>query len=274
MVNTHLTQSLLGIDIEYVSKYQPDLLFPIPRNQTRQELKIDLDNLPFQGEDIWNAFELSWLNAKGKPVVAIGEFRIPHSSPKLIESKSFKLYLNSLNNTHYKSINEVHSTLVKDLSAAVGSDIKVTLIPLAQASKLIGQLSGICLDDLDVSCDAYLPEKKFMKVEDAITHETLTSNLFKSNCPVTGQPDWASIQIEYSGRKINHSGLLQYLISFRNHDGFHEDCVERIFTDIMNQCAPQKLFVYARYTRRGGLDINPYRANYEVSPPTVRLCRQ
>ncbi len=274
MSNPHLQQSPLGKENTYVSQYQPDLLFPIARNDTRKELGINLEQLPFQGEDIWTAFEISWLNTKGKPLVAIGEFIIPCESPRLVESKSFKLYLNSLNNTKFASIADVEKTLISDLSAACGAPIRLNLVLLGAADLPHGKFTGTCIDDLDVDCTAYTITPNTLTVTAEIITETLYSDLLKSNCPVTGQPDWASVEISYTGRKIDRAGLLQYLVSFRDHNGFHEDCVERIFTDISKQCQPQKLFVYARYTRRGGLDINPYRANYAIKRTNARLNRQ
>ncbi len=270
----HVQNSSLGKSSAYIAKYKPELLFPILRANTRRELGLNLDNLAFQGDDIWNAYELSWLNGKGKPEVAIAEFRFSCTSPNLIESKSFKLYLNSFNNTVFNSHEEVSQALKQDLSKVTGALVKVNLKKLDEIEKIMTHFSGTCLDDLDVVCTDYLPESKTLLTSNVPVHEVLYSDLLKSNCPVTGQPDWASIQIEYVGNKINHAGLLQYIVSFRNHNGFHEDCVERIFTDIMRLCKPVKLFVYARYTRRGGLDINPYRANFDVNPSQMRLCRQ
>lgn len=269
-----LQHAPLGFKSTYVAHYQRDLLFPIPRAVKRDEIGIH-DNLPFQGNDIWNGYELSWLNAKGKPVVAAAEFIIPCSSPNLIESKSFKLYLNSFNNSSFATFDMVANVLSRDLSAAAGADVIVNLMPLAQLSKNIAtHFDGVCLDDLDIACDTYTTEPAYLKTENTIITETLYSDLLKSNCLVTGQPDWGSIQISYTGKKIVHEGLLKYIVSFRNHNEFHEQCVERIFTDLMKYCSPEKLLVYARYTRRGGLDINPYRANYPLLLNNQRLCRQ
>lgn len=275
MINHDLKQAPLGKKSTYVSEYQPDLLFPIERKIKRADIGIH-DHLPFQGADVWNGFELSWLNSKGKPVVAAAEFIIPADSSHLIESKSFKLYLNSFNNSRFDSFAAVEQLLIKDLSAAAHKPISVKLFALAKApSKVVPRLTGLCLDELDVTCDTYTITPAYLKTETAIVTETLYSDLLKSNCLVTGQPDWGSVQITYTGKKIDHDGLLKYIVSFRNHDEFGEHCVERIFMDISKLCQPEKLFVYARYTRRGGLDINPYRANYAVDmPENDRLIRQ
>lgn len=269
-----LQNAPLGKQTSYISHYQRDLLFPIPRQAKRKEIGIHA-SLPFQGKDIWNAYEMSWLNAKGKPEVAIAQFIIPCESPHLIESKSFKLYLNSFNNTLFDSFNSVNSFLTRDLSQAAGANVSVKLISLAQSSEKISRgFSGICLDELDIACDTYTTQPNYLATEKNIITETVYSDLLKSNCPVTGQPDWGSVQIFYTGKKIQPEGLLKYIVSFRNHDEFHEQCVERIFMDILTHCSPEKLFVYARYTRRGGLDINPYRANYPVDVENLRLYRQ
>ncbi|HLB41937.1 MAG TPA: NADPH-dependent 7-cyano-7-deazaguanine reductase QueF [Gammaproteobacteria bacterium] len=274
MPTNNLQNSPLGIRSPYISHYQPNLLYPIPRKSKREEIGVHYP-LPFQGKDIWNGYELSWLNTKGKPVVATAEFIIPCESPYLVESKSFKLYLNSFNNTLFDSFTVVESFLIRDLSATTGTPVAVKLIPLNQVSTTIQQhFVGTCLDELDIACDTYSPQTDYLKTENSMTTEIVYSDLLKSNCPVTGQPDWASILISYTGKKIQPEGLLKYIISFRNHNEFHEQCVERIFIDIMRCCSPQKLLVYARYTRRGGVDINPFRANYNVVLDNMRLWRQ
>src|SRR3990167_716161 len=273
--NTTLLHSPLGQQNEYVSHYQPNLLFPISRQAQRQQLGIIENALPFHGEDVWNAYELSWLNATGKPVVGTAEFTFPCTSPHLIESKSFKLYLNSFNNTPFDSCDAVQTILTRDLSAAVGAIVRVQLNPLA-ACELQRQsaFSGVCLDELDVACDTYVVTPDYLQVEKERVSEVLYSDLLKSNCPVTGQPDWASVQIHYTGKKIQQAGLLKYIVSYRDFQEFHEQCVEKMYCDIQQQCQPEKLFVLARYTRRGGLDMNPYRANYLVKPDNIRLWRQ
>ena len=272
--NNDLKQAPLGKKSPYIAHYNRDLLFPIPRKNKREEIGIH-GTLPFSGADIWNAYELSWLNAKGKPLVATAEFMIPCESPFLIESKSFKLYLNSFNNTSFDSWTAVHEFLIRDLTKAAGSPVLVKLNSLKEESqKIISHFDGICLDELDLSCDTYTPTSQYLSTQDEIITETVYSDLLKSNCLVTGQPDFGSIQINYSGKKIQHEGLLKYIVSFRNHNEFHEQCVERIFMDLMRCCAPKKLLVYARYTRRGGLDINPYRANDAIHLENIRLWRQ
>lgn len=269
--------SPLGKATEYRDVYAPELLFPIPRQLKRDELGIVPGELPFVGEDIWNAYEVSWLNPRGKPVVALATFRIPAESPHLIESKSFKLYLNSLNQTRFAGIDEVERTLAVDLSAAAGATVGVSLVDLRNRPEVrIDYPSGVSLDDLDIECDAYQPAPGLLGVLDGgIVEETLYSHLLKSNCLVTGQPDWGMVVIRYRGRRIAPEGLLRYLVSFRGHNEFHEQCVERIYCDIRRHCAPEALSVYARYTRRGGLDINPFRSSGEFPPPAnTREVRQ
>jgi len=269
--------SPLGKATEYQSHYAPELLYPIPRQLKRSELGIADDNLPFVGEDLWNAYELSWLNPKGKPVVAVGTFRVPADSPNLIESKSFKLYLNSFNQSTFSSLEAVTATLAQDLSAAAGKAISLTLEPLAtRPQAVIASPSGILLDELDIACDCYQPASELLCTQAGeVIEETLFSHLLKSNCLVTGQPDWAMVVIRYRGCPIDRAGLLRYIVSFRNHNEFHEQCVERIFTDILQRCAPESLAVHARYTRRGGLDINPFRSTGEYAPPdNTREIRQ
>lgn len=268
-------QSLLGKKTVYCSGYHPQLLFPIPRQEKRDELAIDAESLPFQGLDIWTAYEVSWLNLKGKPVVAIADFSFSADSPNLIESKSFKLYLNSFNGTRFENLETVAQTMMDDLSKASGTEVYAELRRVDEDETLLGGLPGECLDELDIEVDAYQVQSSLLTLaSDEVIFETLNSHLLKSNCLVTGQPDWGSVVIRYEGPAINHESLLRYLISFREHDEFHEQCVERIFTDIMKHCQPENLTVYARYVRRGGLDINPYRSNFEDEFDISRLVRQ
>jgi 7-cyano-7-deazaguanine reductase len=270
-------QNPLGQQTEYVSEYAPQLLFPIARIASRKQLGVGVE-LPFFGVDIWTGYELSWLGPQGKPVVAVAEFYVPCDSHSIVESKSFKLYLNSLNQSKFTSSAEVEALLARDLTAAAGGAVTVKLYPLAQMNSLaaIASLPGCCVDDLDVAIDTYHPAPELLLVDKSIqVSEALHSHLLKTNCPVTGQPDWASLVIEYRGSKIQAEGLLRYIVSFREHQDFHEHCVERIFMDLMAQCAPEALSVYARYTRRGGLDINPLRttaAQFDI--PSLRLIRQ
>lgn len=269
--------TLLGKTTEYVSVYTPSLLFPIPRLQSRLQLGMEPGALPFRGVDIWTAYEVSWLDSHGKPQVAVAEFEVPADSPAIVESKSFKLYLNSFNQTAFADLASVERTLVADLSAAAGAEVGVRLIPLQQAILSgSGHFAGECIDNEPVHIDCYSPNPDLLQVNTAtgVVSESLYSNLLKSNCPVTGQPDWASVLIEYRGAAIDRAGLLKYIISFREHQDFHEHCVERMFLDIQQRCQPEQLTVYARYTRRGGLDINPFRTSGAAGPTDARLVRQ
>ncbi|MBJ2066831.1 NADPH-dependent 7-cyano-7-deazaguanine reductase QueF [Serratia odorifera] len=269
----------LGTHSAYPDRYDPSLLEALPRARGRDLVGLDANALPFSGVDIWTAFELSWLNAKGKPVVGIGEFAIPFSSTNLIESKSFKLYLNSFNQTRFASADDVLAALEHDLSAAADGQVGVKLFPgLAGYSHQIDTLPGDNIDDLDIEVTDFAFDPQYLEhavsAQAQYVSETLSSNLLKSNCLVTHQPDWGSVVIRYAGRKIDREALLRYLISFRQHNEFHEQCVERIFNDITRYCQPEKLSVFARYTRRGGLDINPFRSNFEAAPTLGRLVRQ
>jgi 7-cyano-7-deazaguanine reductase len=270
-------QSPLGKPAAYIEQYDASLLFPIARSHAREAIGIGAV-LPFFGTDIWNAYELSWLNARGKPQIAIATFYVPADSPNIVESKSFKLYLGSFAQTAFESFDVVRDTIRRDVSAACGATVSVHLAGPGEFGKLqLDEFEGTSLDRLDLDADVYHPDPALLKAafDEAPVEETLFSNLLKSNCPVTGQPDWGSVQIHYVGPQIDHAGLLRYLISYRNHTGFHEQCVERIFMDIARQCKPVKLAVYARYTRRGGLDINPFRTNYNLPmPDNLRTARQ
>lgn len=269
--------SPLGKSSAYQTQYAPELLFPIPRQQKRDELNLT-GTMPFFGVDIWNAYELSWLNTRGKPQVAIASITAPAESPNIVESKSFKLYLNSFNQTRLESSDALLALLRQDLSAAFGAPVHIVLTtPDAFQGIKMGELDGLLLDRLDVEIDQYTPSPTLLSAAhgEAPVEETFVSHLLKSNCLVTGQPDWASVQIQYVGQQIDQAGLLKYLIGFREHNEFHEQCVERIFVDILRQCQPNKLAVYARYTRRGGLDINPWRSNFSSAPPrNLRTGRQ
>ncbi len=276
-------QSPLGKASSYIDQYDASLLFPLPRADKRGELGIAGDP-PFFGADLWTAFELSWLNPRGKPQLALAHFMVPCESPNIIESKSFKLYLNSFNNTVFADSEAVLAALRKDVSEAlwrgapVQGSVGLRLIaPELFDREPIYELDGLSLDRLDIECNRYTPAPELLRVTngEAPVSEVLVSNLLKSNCLVTGQPDWGSVQISYTGDAIDQEGLLQYLVSFRNHNEFHEQCVERIFMDIWTRCKPIKLSVYARYTRRGGLDINPFRTSHPQKPPSnTRTARQ
>jgi 7-cyano-7-deazaguanine reductase len=275
--------SQLGKASTYVDQYTPDLLYPLSRSTQRQTIGVG-DRPLFVGADLWTAYELSWLNMRGKPQIAMARMVVPCESTHLVESKSLKLYLNSFNNTRFADANAVREYLARDLSQAVwrGGPMRagvgvVLILPEQFEREPIHELDGLSLDRLDIDCDRYQPAPDLLRCadhENPVT-ETLTSNLLKSNCLVTGQPDWGSVRISYSGPQIEQGGLLQYLVSFRNHNEFHEHCVERIFMDIWTHCKPSRLSVYARYTRRGGVDINPWRSSHPgVLPPSVRTARQ
>lgn len=269
--------SPLGKSSDYVATYTPSLLFPIPRTAKWAELGLTAQTLPYQGVDLWNCYELSWLTPSGKPVVAIGEFSIPADSPNIIESKSFKLYLNSLNQTAFASRDELQALLQRDLSAVAGATVGVRLRSLAEVeSQGVARLPGACIDELDVSIQEYnQPQPGLLRCDPAQPiSESLHSHLLRSNCPVTGQPDWGSVVVEYQGPALDHASFLRYLVSFRQHADFHEQCVERIFLDLLRLLQPQALTVYARYVRRGGLDINPYRSLSLGAVDNRRLVRQ
>ena len=276
-------QSQLGKASAYIDQYDASLLFPLPRETKRREIGIT-GRVPFLGADLWTAFELSWLNPKGKPQVALAHVTIPCESTHIVESKSFKLYLNSFNNTRFESADAVRDRIKSDVSTAIwhggavmaGAGVKL-LLPDAFDREPVRELEGLCIDRLDVECSVYQPAPELLSaaLHEQPVSETLMSHLLKSNCLVTGQPDWGSVQIAYSGPQIDQAGLLQYIVSFRNHNEFHEQCVERIYMDIMARCKPTKLAVYARYTRRGGLDINPWRTSHpQQLPANVRMARQ
>ncbi|WP_077002055.1 NADPH-dependent 7-cyano-7-deazaguanine reductase QueF [Variovorax sp. KK3] len=277
-------QSQLGRASAYVDRYDAGLLFPIPRATQREAMGIRAQQLPFFGADLWTAFELSWLNPRGKPQLAIAHFTVPCETPNIIESKSFKLYLNSFNSSVFEGADAVRERLRADLSEAVwrGADrvagIGVKLMaPEAFDREQVQELDGVDLDRLDIECTHYQPAPELLSSDSTQTpvSETLCSRLLKSNCLVTGQPDWGSVQIRYSGPQIDQAGLLAYIVSFRNHNEFHEPCAERMFQDIWRRCQPTKLAVYARYTRRGGLDISPFRTSWpQALPANVRTARQ
>ncbi|OYT93464.1 MAG: NADPH-dependent 7-cyano-7-deazaguanine reductase QueF [Burkholderiales bacterium PBB3] len=301
-------QSQLGKSSAYIDQYDPTLLFPIPRAGKREEIGI-AGTTPFLGADMWTAFELSWLNLRGKPQVALAHFTIPCETLNIVESKSFKLYLNSFNNTRFADAQAVKERLRADISEAVWRDTAtedstavraepVGALRQAQGERIVSthasigvtvfgmdafdkepvhELDGLSLDRLDMDFEHYTPAPQLLSAtpDEAPVSEVFVSNLLKSNCLVTGQPDWGSVQISYTGDQINQAGLLQYLVSFRNHNEFHEQCVERIFMDIWTRCKPMKLAVYARYTRRGGLDINPFRTSHpQALPRNTRTARQ
>jgi 7-cyano-7-deazaguanine reductase len=268
-------QSPLGKASAYCADYNPALLFPISRQFKRDEIGIVATHLPFRGIDVWTAYELSWLNPKGKPMVALAEFVFPADSPNIIESKSFKLYLNSFNGTRFDTQAQVAQQLQQDLTQTAGAPVKVKILPIDREQKLVGDLEeAMCLDHQDIAIEDYQLNPEQLKVGSEHVEETLYSHLLKSNCLVTGQPDWATLVIKYRGKRIDRAGLLRYIVSFRNHNEFHEQCVERIFSDIEKYCRPDVLTVYARYVRRGGLDINPFRSNFQSHVDMPRFVRQ
>ena len=276
--NAALQNLSLGKTSEYKSSYDASLLQGVPRSLNRDELQLSADNLPFFGFDLWNLYELSWLNSKGKPVVATGVVKVPFDSDNLIESKSFKLYLNSFNQTKFDSLADVQKVLMTDLSKCANKTVTVEInCDLDQFADKLGTFQGTCLDDLDIEVDNYQFTTSYLQGisgEERVT-ETLYSHLLKSNCLITSQPDWGSVEISYTGKKLDREKLLRYLISFRQHNEFHEQCVERIYCDIMKFAQIETLSVYARYTRRGGLDINPLRMTEKNAVyNNIRLLRQ
>jgi 7-cyano-7-deazaguanine reductase len=272
----HLSGLTLGQVTAYIDHYSPELLQAVPRTLGRQAIGLGTE-LPFVGQDTWHGYELSWLTPKGKPMVALATFVVPFDTPNLIESKSFKLYLNSLNQSKFADISQLYRTMKTDLSACAGGPVQVTLHNVNELTAFQPTwLPGRCIDDLDIEVEHYdyKPELLQLNPTGALVDEKLHSHLLKSNCLITSQPDWASVYIHYKGKAIDHASLLKYLISFRSHNEFHEQCVERIYLDLWKLCEPEFLMVYARYTRRGGLDINPMRSSEACDQPNLRLTRQ
>ena len=269
------SESRLGQPVQYLDQYSPELLHTIPRAENRDALGLS-GPLPFSGVDIWNAWELSWLDPDGKPLAATAEIRVPANSANIVESKSLKLYLNSFSMTNYVAESDVAETIEQDLSVRVGADVDVRI---GNASSLYGpiisRLPGACLDELRVKCEAYEIDSSVLQSDSQeIVSEDLYSHLLRSLCPVTNQPDGGSVLVTYRGPRIDRPSLLRYIVSYREHNDFHENCVEKMFMDILERCQPEQLTIYARYLRRGGIDINPFRSNFEDNPPNVRLWRQ
>ncbi len=266
-MNNTPQDSSLGREVSYPSQYDPGLLFPIPRAAARAEIGLQDNALPFVGHDRWHAFELGWLDLRGKPQVAVATVQVPCTSPHLVESKSFKLYLNSLNSARFPDAEALRTRIVADLSACAGAPVQVGFgLPA-----LCETPQGESIDGLDVDIDCYGPPRPAFLSADAaqVVEETLVTALLKSNCPVTGQPDWATLSVRYRGPRMDRAGLLRYLVSYREHAEFHEQCVERIFSELSQRCSPHWLEVEARYTRRGGLDINPWRASPGIHTPAT-----
>lgn len=276
-MSTSPKDTLLGQHTEYPVRYAPDVLCPIPRQEGRAALGLAAGQLPFEGVDVWTHYEVSWLDARGKPLVALAEILVPASSPNLIESKSMKLYFNSLNFERFACAADFTARVEADLGGVAGEAVSLRLWLADHHAEMpaIERLPGNCLDDMPLSCEDFVLDAAHLKADPAHpVSEILHTNLLRSLCPVTHQPDWGSVLVQYKGPAIDHAGLLAYVVSFRNHPDFHEQCVERIFMDILKHCQPDALTVYARYTRRGGLDINPFRTNCGAMPPSVRLFRQ
>lgn len=273
-----MSEMPLGRNTRYPRTYCPEVLFPIPRVDNRSKLGLQSDALPFRGYDLWRAYEVSWLNQRGKPVAMLAEFIVPVHSPFMIESKSFKLYLNSFNQTRFASSVDVQHRLAADLSGLAGAEVLVQLSSLNSVEDFgVSQPQGESLDVLEIDIDSYQPDPALLRADAAtVVEETLYSNLFKSNCPVTGQPDWGTVVLRYHGPRIDHAGLLQYLISYRDHEGFHEDCAEQIFCDLMARCRPLNLGITLHFLRRGGLEIVPVRSTDPalLDFPAARLIRQ
>lgn len=277
MVQHPAEDSPLGKVNQYIDEYQPNLLFPISRQLKWEELGVTANALPYYGVDIWNGYELSWITPSGKPAVRIAQFIIPADSPAIIESKSFKLYLNSFNQTIFESEQKVQALLTADLSKAAGKAVQVTLFTLDEVTQHgVTQPEGLCIDNLDITINHYNhPTADLLKVLQVPGQEKLYSHLLKSNCPVTGQPDWATLTVSYRANKqLDRASLLAYLISFRQHADFHEQCIERIFIDLNNLLQAEELVVEGRYIRRGGLDINPCRSLHAITYNNQRLARQ
>lgn len=262
-----------GQKTNYKDTYAPQLITPIPRDENRRVLGLT-GTLPFFGEDLWNAYELTWLDPRGKPEVATAEFRVPFDSSNIIESKSMKLYLNSLSMASYEQADDVRATIAADLTHAAGADVSVRLSAVGDMP-IGANFPGSCIDELDIDCSATEvdPDLLGCKTGGKVS-EKLHSHLLRSLCPVTGQPDLGSILVTYRGKAIDRASLLRYIVSYRNHNDFHESCVERIFVDIKSRCEPESLTVYARYNRRGGIDINPFRSDFESTAENIRLRRQ
>lgn len=265
----------LGRRTDYIDQYTPALLCPVPRRDAREVLDLDPEALPFHGMDYWNAYELSWLDGRGKPVVMVGEFSVPCNSRNLVESKSLKLYLNSFANSRFDSVAAVRSLMEKDLSDCAGGPVDVRLRTLDNvAADPWLEISGDCVDRIDIEIDSAVEDIRLLTDQGPERTETLYSHLLRSLCPVTGQPDWATLVVRYTGAPISQVTLLRYVIALRSHQGFHEQIIEQVFTDILQQCQPRQLSVYGRFTRRGGLDINPFRSNFEESALNRRVVRQ
>lgn len=270
-----LRESPLGRKAEFQETYTSSLLCPLPRWDAREQLEWDSAEMPFRGVDIWNCHELTWLDSKGKPLAATAEVQVPFNSKNIVESKSLKLYLASFCQSAFRSRQEVQATIENDLSACVGGPALVTLHDVRGTDGEFGDLPGDLLDNLDVECNVYQPDAALLQADpNAPDRGAVHSHLLRSLCPVTGQPDYASVMIRWTGASISAKSLLKYIVSYRRHAGFHEQVVEQMFIDILRTCEPKGLTVYARFSRRGGIDINPFRSNFEAPLPNIRMWRQ
>lgn len=271
--------SPLGRDSAYPTTVDPAVLFAVPRAEARKAIGLDGGALPFTGADIWNAWEFSWLDVRGLPRVAVLRLSVPCTSPNIVESKSLKLYLGGYAMTPFTGPEAVRTRVERDVSACVDAKVAASLLDPRELERTgIAPLAGESLDDQRIEADAHGPPRpELLQARvGAPVEETLSTRLFRSLCPVTGQPDWASVVLHYRGHAIDHAGLLRYLVSYRDHPDFHEACVERVFADVTARCAPQALSVYARFLRRGGIDINPWRATprFAGAPGNPREARQ
>jgi len=263
---TTITGSPLGKLTEYPDRYAPSLLFSFPRAEQRQELGLR-GELPFAGADLWTAYEITWLDAGGKPQLAVGEIVVPADSRAIVESKSVKLYLGSFAQEPLESIDALARRIADDLKRACGTEVGVVLTPATAFGRLTAvELPGESIDTIDTAVSSYTPSPDELRASGPEVTETLRSALFRVNCPVTGQPDHADVMLRYRGPRIDRAGLLRYIVSYRRHAAFHESCVEHIFVDVLDRCRPRALTVYARFLRRGGIDINPFRSSFESAP--------
>ena len=271
-----LARAPLGHPTDYPDTYDASLLFAVPREPQRAELGLSGGALPFTGGDVWNAYEHTWLDPAGKPAVALLSFTVPVTSPCIVESKSVKLYLGSFAQSRFADAGAMLAVVARDLSQATGAPVAVApVMPAHFPAQRLQPLAGERIDDVAVACDRYEVAPELLRADGPPVAETLTSDLFRSVCPVTNQPDYASIAVAYRGPRIDRAGLLRYLVSYRHHAGFHEHCAERIFADLAERCGCTELTVHARFTRRGGLDINPFRTNAGLPlPENVRTPRQ
>lgn len=284
-MSTELKTGPLGESSQYAEGYSPKRLFPMPRAEGRSAVGL-LGALDWYGQDIWTGYEFSWLNERGKPEVAVLRLTVAAASSHIVESKSMKLYLNGYAQTRFDSTSKVRDRLTEDLSHAFGGAVAVELVALAEPSLGVSELPGYCLDELDVEITDYQrnPDllvlaatqgaKETKETKETPVTQVLTTHLFRSLCPVTAQPDWASVIVSYSGAAIDQAGLLKYLVSYRQHQAFHETTVERIYADIWERCQPERLSVSGRFLRRGGLDISPTRSSESQPMDMSRLSRQ